>query len=372
MSLFLQCLLKLCQEPNDHVAAAACSCLDAICHRITSESKRQCNPTQIAISKVIQMVVEYQNINLYLDTFLLFLKLISHDNLERNAGDGEEVLGPSMLALTIAKSCHQMILTSSKPFDHILKLLIASSELCLISSSRSDNLDFLQVLASISVALRAASRQNFAPFLLLLVRVVGKFQITALSNDVIYEIFNGFLDASITHFHPEILPTGLSALQENLTLNEQYETACQIFEAFRNLARFLKSSNKDFDLLPVVSLLQLDDRLAHSLLPSVFQHLKLHGGKPAVTLTLLLLSQEEPIPEQVYHHLAELTSPLKNSTIGPHIAELLVDIDVVRAITNGMTSGNVRVFNKLTNVLTKPRDVIVSFFFRSHRTLRRC
>lgn len=244
----------------------------------------------------------------------------------------------------IAKACHQMILTSDKTFDHILKLLIVASELSLSSRTpRSENLEFLQVLASISVALRAASRRNFATFVLLLVRVVGNFQITALSNDVIYEIFNGLLDASIIHFHPEILPTGLSVLQENLTLNDQYERACQLFQAFRNLAKFLKSSSKDDDLLPVVSLLQLDDRLAQSLLPSVFQHLKVHGGKPAVTLTLLLLSQEEPIPEQVYHYLTELASPLKSRTIGPHVAELLVDYDVVRAITNGMLSGNDRV-----------------------------
>ncbi len=79
------------------------------------------------------------------------------------------------------------------------------------------------------------------------------------------------------------------------------------------------------------------------LLPSIFQYFKEHGGKPAIAMTLLLLSQEEPIPEKVYQHLTELiASPIKSLTIGPHIGKLLVDQDVIHAIKGGMLSRNDR------------------------------
>jgi len=42
----------------------------------------------------------------------------------------------------------------------------------------------------------------------------------------------------------------------------------------------------------------------------------------------------------VYQHLNELASPIKSLTIGPHTSELLVDQDVIRAIKDGMLSGN--------------------------------
>lgn len=254
----------------------------------------------------------------------------------------------SSLALTIVKACHQMILASAKPFDYILKILVAASELSLSAKSSKENLEFLQVFASVSVALRAASRQNFVTFLLLLVKCIEKGQISGIGNDVVYEIYNGLLDASITHFHPEIVPSCQAILQEhNLTLYGKYQKALLLFTGFRNLAKFLKSSRKKEyqtdDLLPVVALLKLDDRLAESLLPAVFNHLKEFGGKPAIAMTLLLLSEEGPIRERIYLYLVELASPVKSRTIGPHIAELLVDNDVVRAIKDGMLSGSERV-----------------------------
>jgi hypothetical protein len=82
----------------------------------------------------------------------------------------------------------------------------------------------------------------------------------------------------------------------------------------------------------------LDDGLTHSLLPWVFKHLKEFGGKPATTMTLLLLSQQEPILGQIYQLLAELASPMKSINIGPHIGDLFVDEAVVRAIAKGMCS----------------------------------
>lgn len=217
--------------------------------------------------------------------------------------------------------------------------------------SSLENIEFYQVLAAISVALRAASRQHFITFLCLVLGAIENYhvQTSSLGNDIIYEVYNALLDASFSHFHPETVPVCLAILGENLTLHDKYQRTCLLLDAFRNLAKFLKNSpqskTKEEDLLLVVALLKLDDGLAESLLPSIFQHLKEHGGKPAVAMTLLLLSQEEPIPEKVYQHLTELASPIKSLTIGPHIGELLVDNDVIRAIKDGMLSGNDRVIS---------------------------
>jgi hypothetical protein len=51
-----------------------------------------------------------------------------------------------------------MLLKSSKPFDHILKLLNSASALSEISKSAAENLEFYQILTSISAALQVSSR----------------------------------------------------------------------------------------------------------------------------------------------------------------------------------------------------------------------
>ena len=188
-----------------------------------------------------------------------------------------------------------MLLKSSKPFDHILKLLNSASALSEISKSAAENLEFYQILTSISAALRVSSRQHFATFLLLMVKSVQNCPITSLSSDVVYEMYNGLLDASITHYHPELLETSLKFLQENRPLYDKHEKISNLCIAFKNLAKFLKNSDQEYDLFPVINLLKLDDGLTESLLPWVFKHLKEYGGKPATTMTLLLLSQQEPI-----------------------------------------------------------------------------
>ncbi len=143
-----------------------------------------------------------------------------------------------------------------------------------------ENIEFYQVLAAISVALRAASRQHFVTFLCLVLGAIENYQVqtSSLGNDIIYEVYNALLDASFSHFHPEFVPICLAVLGENLTLQDKYQRTCLLLDAFRNLAKFLKNSpqnkTKDEDLLFVVALLKLDDGLAESLLPSIFQHLK--------------------------------------------------------------------------------------------------
>jgi hypothetical protein len=267
-------------------------------------------------------------------------QLITDSSSARGPGDGIEdgILTVSNLAVMIAKACHQMILKSSKPFDHILKLLNAASALSEISKSTAENLEFYQILTTISAALRVSSRQNFATFLLLMVKTIQSCPITSLSSDVVYEMYNGLLDASITHYHPELMEMSLAILQENRPLYDKYEKISNLCLAFQNLAKFLKNSDQEYDLIPVINLLRLDDGLTHSLLPWVFKHLKEFGGKPATTMTLLLLSQQEPILGQIYQLLAELASPMKSINIGPHIGDLFVDEAVVRAIAKGMCS----------------------------------
>ena len=251
----------------------------------------------------------------------------------------DTVMTLSNLALIIAKACHQMLLKSAKSFDHILKLLNAALALSQTSqSSTAENLEFCQMLTNISTALRASSRQNFATFLLLLVKSIQNCPVPSLSSDVVYEMYNGLLDASITHYHPELSQTCLAILQENRPLYDKYLKISNLYLAFQNLGKFLKNSDQEYDLIPVIELLKLDDRLTESLLPWVFKHLKEFGGKPAITMTLLLLSQQEPILGQIYQLLAELASPVKSINIGPHIGDLFVDEAVVRAIAKGMSS----------------------------------
>lgn len=239
-----------------------------------------------------------------------------------------------------AKASHQMLLSSTKPFDHILKLLNIASALSHTSQFTAENVEFCQTMTSISSALRVSSRQNFASFLLLLVKSIGNCSVSTLSSDVVYELYNGLLDASITHYHPELLKPSLAILQENRPLYEKYQKISNLYLAFQNLAKFLKNSDQEYDLTPVIDLLKLDDRLTDSLLPWVFKHLKEYGGKPSVTMTLLLLSQEEPILGRIYHLLAELASPLKSINIGPITGDLFVDEGVLRAIAKGMYNGS--------------------------------
>lgn len=240
-----------------------------------------------------------------------------------------------------------MILSSKKQFHEILHLLAASLNIAVSAEvALPENIEFCQTLASISVATRAASRQNFTTILLLIIKAIQQCPKSALSPDIVYEIYNGMLDTSIIHYHPEILPSCLAVLEHNPVLYEKYLKASCLFLAFRNLAKFLKSSTQDYDLAPVISLLKLDEKLAESLLPSVFKYLKEYGGKPATTMTLLLLSQQEPILGQVYEHLSEIASPVKSHTIGPHIAEMLVDEGVVFAIKDGMLSKSENVSRK--------------------------
>ena len=272
--------------------------------------------------------------------------MISHRDYSRNPGDGyeEQKLTLVGLALVVAKKCHAMILASSKPFYFILHLLDSASNLSRQTAQvTSENLEFCLVLASISVAVRAASRQNFVSCLFLLVKSIRKCPFSSLSNEVVYEIYNGLLDASIIHYHKEIFPIGQLVIKENLVLSEKYEKITKLFVAFKNLAKFLKNHSMENDLIPIISLLKLDSHLAESLLPCIFKHLKEFGGKPEDTLTLLQLSGEETISEQIYHHLSEIASPLKNLSIGSHIANLLVDEAVLFAMTDSMYSNNDKV-----------------------------
>lgn len=271
---------------------------------------------------------------------------MSHENSARDEGDGveETSLALSHLAVVIAKTCHEIILSSTKQFHEILHLLDASLTVAMSAEvTVSDNAELCQTLASISVATRAASRQNFTTVLLLIIKAIQPCPKSSLSTDIVYEIYNGMLDTSIIHYHPEIMPTCLAVLDNNSVLYEKYLKASGLFVAFQSLAKFLKSSTQDYDLTPIISLLKLDDKLAESLLPSVFKYLKEYGGKPATTMTLLLLSQQEPILGKVYELLTEITSPVKSHTIGPHIAEMVVDEGVIFAIKDGMLSkgGNV-------------------------------
>ena len=151
-------------------------------------------------------------------------------------------------------------------------------------------------------------------------------------------MYNGLLDASMTHYHPKLLETCVTVLQENRPLHDKYQKVSNLYKAFQNLAKFLKNSDQDYDLMPVMDLLKLDDGLTESLLPWIFKHLKEFGGKPAITMTLLLLSQNEPLLGQIYQLLAELASPVKSINIGPHIGDLFIDEGVVRAIAKGMCS----------------------------------
>jgi hypothetical protein len=190
---------------------------------------------------------------------------------------------------------------------------------------------------------RAASRQNFVSCLFLLVKSIRKCPLSSLSNEVIYEIYNGLLDASIIHYHKEIFPIGQLVLKENLVLSEKYDKITKLFIAFKNLAKFLKNYSKENDVIPVISLLKLDSHLAESLLPCIFKHFKEFGGKPEDTLTILQLSGEETFAEHIYYHFSEIASPLKNLSIGPHVANLLVDEAVLFAITDHMYSKNYKV-----------------------------
>lgn len=243
----------------------------------------------------------------------------------------------------VIKACHQMILKSEKPFDHILKLLNVAAGLAQGSQSPTENLEFYQTLSSISSALRVSPRQHFATFLLLMVNCMEWCPSSSLSGEVVFEMYNGLLDASITHYHPEILEKSLDILKENNPLYEKYQEISNLYLAFNNLGKFLKNSDQEYDLLPVIELIKLDDRLTESLLPWIFKHLREFGGKPAITMTLLLLSQQEPILGQIYQLLAELASPLKSIKIGPHIGDLFVDEAVVRAIGSGMCSDSMTV-----------------------------
>ena len=243
-----------------------------------------------------------------------------------------------------------MILKSEKPFDHILKLLNVAVELAFSSQSSSENLDFHQTLSSISSALRVSSRQHFATFLVLLVKCVSSGPISSLSSDVVFEMYNGLLDASITHFHPELLEKSLPILQDNHPLYDKYQKISTLYLAFGNLAKFLKNSDQEYDLMPVIDLIKVDEGLTESLLPWIFKHLKEFGGKPAITMTLLLLSQQEPILGQIYQLLAELASPVKSVNIGPHIGDLFVDEAVVRAIGSGMCSESATVIEVRKNI----------------------
>ncbi|KAK4008958.1 uncharacterized protein LOC116923613 [Daphnia magna] len=318
----LVCLLKLCQDVDPVIADAACSCFDSICKRIVTQFKRKEKPSWITV-----------------------VKLITESSSARDPGDGIEnsLLTLSNLSVMIAKACHQMLIRSSKPFDHILKLLNTASALSGIVKSPTENMEFYQILTSISAALRASSRQNFATFLLLLVTSIQSCPVSSLSTDVVYEIYNGLLDASITHYHPELLEKCIAVLKENRPLHDKYEKISNLYVAFQNLAKFLKNSDQEYDLVPVIYLLKLDDALTESLLPWVFKHLKEFGGKPAITMTLLLLSQKEPILGQIYQLLAEIASPMKSINIGPHIGDLFVDEAVVRAIAKGMCSESAQI-----------------------------
>lgn len=240
----------------------------------------------------------------------------------------------------VVKACHQMLLISAKPFDHVLKLINVATALSHTNQFSTESTEFCQTLTNISSALRASSRRNFATFLLVLVKSIENCPLSSLSSDVVYEMYNGLLDASITHHHPELLEPCLAILKENRPLYEKYQKISELYVAFQNLAKFLKNSEQEYDLLPVIDILKLDDRLSDSLLPWVFKHLKEYGGKPAITMTLLLLSQQEPILGRIYELLSELASPLKSINIGPHTGDLFVDEGVVRAIAKGMLSGS--------------------------------
>lgn len=128
----LVCLLKLCQDVDPVIADAACSCFDSICKRIVTQFKRKEKPSWITV-----------------------VKLITESSSARDPGDGIEnsLLTLSNLSVMIAKACHQMLIRSSKPFDHILKLLNTASALSEIVKSPTENMEFYQILTSISAAL---------------------------------------------------------------------------------------------------------------------------------------------------------------------------------------------------------------------------
>lgn len=237
-----------------------------------------------------------------------------------------------------------MILAKLQPFYFILQLVTAAANLCLMTNqvTTSEHLEFCQVLSSICAAAKS-SRQNYVSCLLLLIKSVRNCPFNCLSNDVIFEIYQGLLDCSIIHYHQEIFFVGQRVIEENIVLSEKYEKISTLYVAFKNLAKFIKNPSKENDLVPVIGLLQLDVHLAESLLPCIFKHLKEFGGKPDDALTLLQHTEEEVISEHIHHQLAEIASPLKNLSLGPSVADMFVDEAVIFALKDNMLSDNVKV-----------------------------
>ena len=240
------------------------------------------------------------------------------------------------IAYSIGKCCHDLVLNSKARFDDITKLLIAALDLVLVTELQSQILEFCQVLASILTALRIGNRQNYATAFMIFIQCVRRCSVTSLSSEIISEIDRSFFDASIFHFHPELLECLSPILMKIPILNEKFERIAALFEDFRYLARFLNDSKENGELAPIINLVQLPDpNLSEFLLEVIFKHLKESKGQPAIITTLL--HQREEVAGKVVERLVDLVSPVKSANIGSSVADLVVNEGVIQLLTKRMT-----------------------------------
>ena len=250
----------------------------------------------------------------------------------------------SNIARTIGKHCHDMVLNYKVKFDIITKLLSAALELVLVTELESEILEFCHVLASILTALRIRIKQNYFTVLLMFSKCVRHCSSISVSDEVTGEIYHALLDASVLHFHPEVFESLFLILKQqskqNSTLYDKFQRVSSLYADFKHLARFLKNSNRESDVIPVVNLLlQIPDQtFIEYLLPILFKHLRKFGGKPSHIIRLL---SKRELFERVVDQLADLVSPVKSSSIGTHIAELMVNEELVEILKENMMSEQV-------------------------------
>ena len=121
-----------------------------------------------------------------------------------------------------------------------------------------------------------------------------------------------------------------------------FSSYCYTASALSEISKSVAENLEFYQILTTISAtVQVSSRQNFAtfllLLDILHKHLKEFGGKPAITMTLLLLSQQEPVLGQIYQLLAELASPIKSINIGSHIGDLFIDEAVVRAICSVAT-----------------------------------
>lgn len=244
-------------------------------------------------------------------------------------------------AYSIGKCCHDLVINSKCGFDAITKLLNAASELVLILELQSQILEFCKVLANILTVLRIGERQNYITVFMIFTKCVEQCSVTSFTSEIISEIDRSFLDASIFHFHPELLESFSPILKKIESLSEKFERIMMVFEDFKYLTRFLTNPDENGELVRITNLVQLpDSNLSEFLLEVIFKHFKKFGGEPAIIISLLC--QREEVVRRVVEQLVILVSPVQNASIGSNVASLVVDERVVQLLKERMVTDKVR------------------------------